>query len=616
MEVEFICFFSYGKKLLTLQLTVMLFLSCKSFDSVKSFMKKIKNNFKELKTNLKMSWYFVREEKLYFIILVILSLMLAGLSFIIPMLSAQLLLKLTDGLLKDLMLVAIIIFFIEILRNVILYFFRKIFELYSIKATTNAQIKMFEETLKIKTAVIEDNTTGMFIDRINNDTEDIINTFSNLCSVFINMISNAGVFLAVFVINKYMFIYFVLSFIVIAVIENKRNNIYYERTKKLRLIDEKKTGLISEIVRGLQDIKLLNAQSGILKRTRRQLKDINDERIGIVKVTSNFQFISGSVSDLFDVIFYALGCLLVYLNSLTIANFVIIYTYKSRIENLLSFYNSFSMHVRNFNLSATRVFEVIGNTFDKESDKGKNINRINGKIEFKNVSFAYSKDNVLNNISFTINKGERIGFVGSSGSGKSTIFKLLTKLYSLNEGKILIDGEDINNISNKTLRKNISLISQNPYIFNFSILDNLKIGNLDASNDEVIESCKKADIYDVIMNLDDKFNSFVGEGGITLSGGEKQRLAIARTLLTRSNIILFDEATSALDNVTQDKVQKAIYGLDKDKTILIIAHRLSTINKCDRIVVVDDGNIVDIGTHKELYKRCSKYRELYDCEAV
>ena len=475
---------------------------------------------------------------------------------------------------------------------------------------------MFEETLKIKTAVIEDNTTGMFIDRINNDTEDIINTFSNLCSVFINMISNAGVFLAVFVINKYMFIYFVLSFIVIAVIENKRNNIYYERTKKLRLIDEKKTGLISEIVRGLQDIKLLNAQSGILKRTRRQLKDINDERIGIVKVTSNFQFISGSVSDLFDVIFYALGCLLVYLNSLTIANFVIIYTYKSRIENLLSFYNSFSMHVRNFNLSATRVFEVIGNTFDKESDKGKNINRINGKIEFKNVSFAYSKDNVLNNISFTINKGERIGFVGSSGSGKSTIFKLLTKLYSLNEGKILIDGEDINNISNKSLRKNISLISQSPYIFNFSILDNLKIGNLDASNDEVIESCKKADIYDVIMDLDDKFNTFVGEGGVMLSGGEKQRLAIARTLLTKSNIILFDEATSALDNVTQDKVQKAIYGLDKDKTILIIAHRLSTINKCDRIVVVDDGNIVDIGTHKELYKRCSKYRDLYDCEIV
>ena len=577
-------------------------------------MKKIKNNFKELKTNLKMSWYFVREEKLYFIILVILSLMLAGLSFIIPMLSAQLLLKLTDGLLKDLMLVAIIIFFIEILRNVILYFFRKIFELYSIKATTNAQIKMFEETLKIKTAVIEDNTTGMFIDRINNDTEDIINTFSNLCSVFINMISNAGVFLAVFVINKYMFIYFVLSFIVIAVIENKRNNIYYERTKKLRLIDEKKTGLISEIVRGLQDIKLLNAQSGILKRTRRQLKDINDERIGIVKVTSNFQFISGSVSDLFDVIFYALGCLLVYLNSLTIANFVIIYTYKSRIENLLSFYNSFSMHVRNFNLSATRVFEVIGNTFDKESDKGKNINRINGKIEFKNVSFAYSKDNVLNNINFIINPGERIGFVGSSGSGKSTIFKLLTKLYSLEEGHILIDGEDINNISNKALRKKISLIPQNPYIFNFSVLDNLKIGNLDASNDEVKEACKKTDIYNVIMNLDDKFNTFVGEGGVMLSGGEKQRLAIARTLLTKSNIILFDEATSALDNVTQDKVQKAIYGLDKDKTILIIAHRLSTVNKCDKIIVVDDGNIVDIGTHKELYKRCSKYRELYDCE--
>ena len=575
---------------------------------------KLKKDFKELKTNLKMSWYFVREEKLYFVILVILSMMLAGLSFIIPLFSAQLLLKLTDGLLRNLMLVAIIIFFIEILRNVILYFFRKIFELYSISATTNAQIKMFEETLKIKTIVVEDNTTGMFIDRINNDTEDIINTFSNLCSVFINMISNIGVFLAVFVINKYMFIYFVISFIIIVMIENKKNNICYEKTKKLRLIDERKTGLISEIVRGLQDIKLLNAQAGILRKTRKQLQDINNERINIVKVVSNFQLISGVVSNLFDVLFFALGCLLVHLNSLTIANFVILYTYKSRVDNLLNYYNSFIMYVKNFNLSATRVFEVIGDTFDKESDDGKNINKLSGKIEFKDVSFAYSKDNVLNNISFTINPGEKIGFVGSSGSGKSTILKLLTKLYSLEEGKILIDEKDINNISNKSLRKNISLIPQNPYIFNFSVLDNLKIGNLDASNDEIIESCKKVNIYDVIMNLDDKFNTFVGEGGVTLSGGERQRLAIARTLLTKSNIILFDEATSALDNVTQDKVQRAIYGLNKEKTVLIVAHRLSTVNKCDRIAVVDKGNIVDIGTHKELYARCNKYKQLYDLD--
>ena len=265
-------------------------------------------------------------------------------------------------------------------------------------------------------------------------------------------------------------------------------------------------------------------------------------------------------------------------------------------------------------VSIKRINEVL-NVKEDNPYHEENINEVT-TMEFDHVSFKYANDSkdTIKDVSFTINKGERIGFVGSSGSGKSTIFKLLTKLYSLNEGKILIDGEDINNISNKSLRKNISLISQSPYIFNFSVLDNLKIGNLDASNDEVKEACKKADIYDVIMDLDDKFNTFVGEGGVMLSGGEKQRLAIARTLLKKSNIILFDEATSALDNVTQDKVQKAIYGLDKDKTILIIAHRLSTVNKCDRIVVVDDGNIVDIGTHKELYKRCSKYRELYDCE--
>lgn len=270
-------------------------------------MKKIKKDFKELKTNLKMSWYFVRKEKFYFIVLILLAMLLAVISFIIPLFSAKLLLNLTDGLLKDLMLVAIIIFFIEVLRNIILYFFNRIFELYSIKATTNAQIKMFEETLKIKTAVIEDNTTGMFIDRINNDTEEIINTFSNLSSVFINMISNAGIFLAVFVINRYMFLYFVISFIVIVVIENKKNNIYYERTKKLRLIDEKKTGLISEIVRGLQDIKLLNAEEGILRKTNRQLNDIYSKRIDIAKVTSSFQLLSGGVSSFFDFAFFCFG---------------------------------------------------------------------------------------------------------------------------------------------------------------------------------------------------------------------------------------------------------------------------------------------------------------------
>ena len=579
-------------------------------------MKKVKNNFKELKTNLKMSWNFVKDEKLYFVILIMLAVMLAVISFILPLFSAQLLLKLTGGLLKDLLIVAIVIFFIEILRNIVSYFFRKISELYSIKVTTNVQIKMFEETLKIKTAVIEENTSGMFIDRINNDTEDMINTFSRLSYSFIDIISNAGVFLAVFVINKYIFLYFIISFVIIVIIENKRTSIYYERTKKLRLIGEKKTGFISEMVRGLQDIKLLNAQTGMLKRTRKQLSDINNERINILKVTSNFQFISSSVSDFFDVIFFALGSLLVYLNSLSIANFVILYTYKTKIESLLVSYNILVTKIRDFNLSATRVFEVIGDTFDKESDKGKRLDKLIGKIEFKDVSFAYDNENVLNNINLIINQGERIGFVGSSGSGKSTIFRLLTKLYSLDNGKILIDGEDINNISNTSLRKNISLIPQNPYVFNFSILDNLKIGNLDASLDEVVDACKRADIYDVIMNLDDKFNTFVLEGGVLLSGGEKQRLAIARTLLKNSDIILFDEATSALDNITQDKVQKAIYGLDKNKTILIIAHRLSTVNKCDRIVVVDKGNIIDIGTHKELYKRCSKYRELYDCEIV
>ena len=272
--------------------------------------------------------------------------------------------------------------------------------------------------------------------------------------------------------------------------------------------------------------------------------------------------------------------------------------------------------IKRYNLSATRVYEVLGTYFKKEPKTGKQLPSVIGKIEFQKVSFAYTEEEVLKNISFTINPGERVGFVGTSGSGKSTIFYLLTKLYPLEKGKILIDGIDIQEISNNSLRSNISLITQNPYIFNFTVLENLKIANPNLTKEEIIEACKKAEIYDKISELEKGFDTIVGEGGVTLSGGEKQRLAIARSLLKKSNILLFDEATSSLDNMTQDKVQKAIYGLDHNKTILIIAHRLSTVVHCDKIVMLEKGKIIDIGTHQELLKRCQKYQNLFQYEEV
>lgn len=217
-------------------------------------------------------------------------------------------------------------------------------------------------------------------------------------------------------------------------------------------------------------------------------------------------------------------------------------------------------------------------------------------------------------MSFEIKEKEKVAFVGKSGAGKTTIFNLITKLYDTNKGKILLDGYNINELSCSTIRNNMSIITQIPYIFNFSIKDNLLLAKENATMKEIREACKMACIDDYIMNLPKKYDTMVGENGVTLSGGQRQRLSIARALLVKSEIILFDEATSALDNETQGNIKKAINNLNGKYTVLIIAHRLSTIIDSDKIYVVDDGKIIDCGSHKELLERCEYYKELYDSD--
>ena len=236
-------------------------------------------------------------------------------------------------------------------------------------------------------------------------------------------------------------------------------------------------------------------------------------------------------------------------------------------------------------------------------------------FEFKNVKFGYNEDNViLNDVSFKVKSRETVGFVGKSGAGKSTIFSLLCKMYDVDSGSITIDGVNINKLDKSSIRDNITIINQNPYIFNLSIRDNLKLVKENLTDDEMFEACKLACLDEYINSLPDGYDTIIGEGGVNLSGGQRQRLAIARALVQKTEIILFDEATSALDNETQEEIQDAIKNLKNDYTILIIAHRLSTIINCDRIVVLNDGIIEDSGTHYELLERCSEYKKLYEKE--
>ena len=256
--------------------------------------------------------------------------------------------------------------------------------------------------------------------------------------------------------------------------------------------------------------------------------------------------------------------------------------------------------------------DVKNDIVDKENAKV--LTDVSGDIEFENVSFAYpdSDAKVLDDISFSINKGENIAIVGSSGVGKTTISNLIPRFYEVSEGAILIDGTDIRDIKQKSLRDNIGIVQQEVYLFSGTIYENIVYGKTDASFEDVKKATKMAGAYDFIMELPDKFDTYIGERGTKLSGGQKQRISIARVFLKNPPILILDEATSALDNNSEAIVQQSLEILSKGRTTITIAHRLSTIRNASKILVLTENGIEESGTHEELMNKEGIYFNLYN----
>jgi subfamily B ATP-binding cassette protein MsbA len=269
--------------------------------------------------------------------------------------------------------------------------------------------------------------------------------------------------------------------------------------------------------------------------------------------------------------------------------------------------------------AANRILPIIDiKNKINSNEKGLPLQVSNGNIEFKNISFKYesyndvtSKNNVLKNINLKVQSGKMTSLVGHSGAGKSTILNLIPRFYDPSSGKIYIDGQPIHEVKLSTLRKNISLVSQDTTLFDDTIRNNILYANLDATEEEVHEAAKLSFASEFIDKLPEKFNTIIGENGVRLSGGEKQRLSIARAMLKKSQIILLDEATSSLDAEIEDKIQEAINFLTKNRTTVVIAHRLSTILNSDKIYVIDNGSVIAEGNHDELLINSKVYENFY-----
>ena len=292
---------------------------------------------------------------------------------------------------------------------------------------------------------------------------------------------------------------------------------------------------------------------------------------------------------------------------------VLFYTVLNPIKSITTtFYN-----IQKGEASAERIMTVL-NTKNSIKDKPNAIVKksFESQIEFKNISFKYKNEYVLENFSLMLNKGETIALVGESGSGKSTLANLITRFYDVNKGEILIDGENIKNITKKSLRDLMGIVSQDSILFNDTVANNIKLGNQKATDTAILEACKIANADEFIQNLPQNYSTNIGDGGNTLSGGQKQRLSIARAVLKNPPIMILDEATSALDTASEQLVQIALEKMMENRTSIVIAHRLSTIQKADKILVLHKGKIVEQGKHQELLAQKGEYFKLVTMQSL
>ena len=474
----------------------------------------------------------------------------------------------------------------------------------------------YKKSLDLPAYAYEKISSGEIINRITNDTDVISSSFEQLIYIFSSLVGSIIILIYIF-FNSWIIGVEIITFIIILFfIIRKYNPLLKNYHKEIREENDNFTSMVTESIRGVREIKTLGIKNNVIKDVKEIIKSIYNKAIDGTNIWEKFTILTRILKTTLEVLVFSSCVILVYYKQVSLTFFVAmtyyIYRYMYLIENI----NGLTQTYQRVIVSLSRVNDILGNRlYEDEKFGNKVLKKVKGVIEFKNVSFSYpNEDIILNNFNLKLEPNKKIAIVGKSGQGKSTLFNLLTRVFDANSGEILIDGINIKDLTEESLRKNISIIRQEPFIFNRSIKDNFKLINSKISLSKIKQYSKIAYLDDYIESLPNKYDTIMGEGGVNLSGGQKQRLSIARALAKESKIVLFDEATSALDNNSQEYIKKAIDNLVKDHTVVIIAHRLSTIIDSDIIYVVNDGKIVASGKHNELLSSNKIYRNLYENE--
>lgn len=478
---------------------------------------------------------------------------------------------------------------------------------------------LYEHLLKLSLDYCHKKQTGYLISRVSGDIEGVQGLFAD---TFLSIVRN----LLTFIVGLVMVYWLNVKLAVVATLLLPLYLLaLFSFNKRLRrLVAENREAYanvfkyLQEHISGIAVIKAFVADRhdtiGMLKVLKNAIqKEFKSSMSGTVAALT-----SGFIGSLGPILLLWLGIIEIIHGKLTLGGLIAFNSFLVYLFNPLNSISNLNITVQNSLACAERAFEFIDLKPEIEIRQSNLVDRkaiiTQGEVEFQNVSFAYSPGagDVLSNVSFLVPAGKITAIVGRSGMGKSSIVNLLFRFYENQSGRITVDGRDFREYDLSYLRRSIGLVTQETFLFGYSIMENIKLGNLRATDDEVIEASKAAFAHDFIMNLPEQYQTRIGERGALISGGERQRIALARVFLKDPKILVLDEATSSLDSQSERYVKQAMEKLFINRSAIVISHRLSTIINADNIVLIDSGRVVDIGVHTTLYSNNNLYRRLYD----
>ena len=563
---------------------------------------------------LKRFLHYYKPHKLIFTLDMLASFFMAMIAILYPIITRVMLNDLIpDRRYRLIVLAGLGLLLIYVIRMLLNFFVQYYGHVMGVRMQAQMRSDMFNHLEKLPFSFYDNHETGKIMSRMTNDLMDIselahhgpenllISSVSIVCSF---------VYLCTIEWRLTLIIFACVPFLIlIAMTLRKKMRDAFMRSRQS--VAEINASLESSI-QGIRVTKAFtNAEKEKEKFEEGNTAFVNSRK-DAYKAMGQFHSATSFVTDVFNVVVLIAGGLFMFNGVINFADysafFLAVNLFISPVMTLINFMEQYQSGVTGF----SRFIEIMDAEPEADAPDAVDAGELDGKIEFKNVVYAYDDEkDVLNGISMTIEKGKKYALVGPSGGGKTTICHLIPHFYNVTSGEIFIDSKEIHTLTAESLRRNIGIVQQDIYLFNASIRDNILYGRLDATEEEVMEAAKRANIHDYIMTLEKGYDTVIGERGVRLSGGQKQRLSIARVFLKNPPILILDEATSALDNTTEILIQEALDELCKGRTTLVVAHRLSTIKNADEIAVVADGKIAEQGTHDDLVAKDGIYSDLY-----